>query len=175
MASTLLATAAVMLCTLIVVLMSSNNNNSNNGNSKDFLRGQTLVFGLLGNRSYHLLPLKFFSIILCFTLAFLFNLQSVRYYSHGSMLISVPVMRQCSFGGASDSKYVARVLNKASYFWSLGIHTFYFSIPMFFWLFGPLPMVASSLVLVAVLYFLDLHSGYNMIGEGSPNGMVNPE
>lgn len=175
MASTLLATAAVMLCTLIVVLMSSNNNNNNSGNSKDFLRGQTLVLAFLGNQSYHLLPLKFFAIILCFTLAFLFNLQSVRYYSHSSMLVSVPIFRQCNLGGASAQKYVARVLNKAAYFWSLGIHTFYFSIPMFFWLFGPIPMVVCSSVLVVVLYFLDLHSGYSMIGEGSMDSMVNPE
>ncbi|KAJ4803761.1 hypothetical protein LUZ62_016327 [Rhynchospora pubera] len=173
MASTLLATAAVMLSTLIVVLMSSNSSTSN---SNSFLRGQALVLALFGNKSYHILPFKFFAIILCFMLAFFFNLQSIRYYSHGSMLIGVPIMRQRGLGAAYASIYVVRVLNKAGYFWSLGMHTFYFSIPVFLWLFGPVPMILSSSVLVATLYFLD--SGNCMIGEGSGeamNSMVNPE
>lgn len=52
--------------------------------------------------------------------------------------------------------YVGRALNKGSYFWSLGLRAFYFSFPLFLWIFGPIPLFCCSLFLVFMLYFLDI-------------------
>ncbi|XP_022773701.1 uncharacterized protein LOC111315944 [Durio zibethinus] len=144
MASTVLASTAIMLSSLIAVLMTS-------GTSS---RSSWFIFG---DKSDVAFSIKFFSILLCFLVAFLLNLQSIRYYSHASMLINVPVkkMFQDQRYHHLTAEYVATTVNKGSYFWSLGLRAFYFSFPLFFWIFGPLPMLFSCISLSFMLYFLD--------------------
>ncbi|EAZ41543.1 hypothetical protein OsJ_26068 [Oryza sativa Japonica Group] len=57
--------------------------------------------------------------------------------------------------------YVTATLNRGSYFWSLGVRAFYFSCPVFLWLFGPIPMFASCLAMVCALYFLDVYTEWD--------------
>lgn len=144
MASTLLASTAIMLSSLIAVLMT-------NGSS------DRSAFFVFGDRSELSFSIKFFSILVCFLVAFLFNVQSIRYYSHASILINVPFkkMFQNHHSHHLTIEYVARNLNRGSYFWSLGLRAFYFSFPLFLWIFGPIPMFFSCFVLVFMLYFLD--------------------
>ncbi|CAN1170863.1 hypothetical protein LINPERHAP2_LOCUS29238 [Linum perenne] len=120
MASTLLASTAIMLSSLIAMLMVG----SKSGNSR-------LVLVLL-------------------------TVQSIRYYSHASFLINVPVkdMRMIKMHLTVD--YVVRCVNRGGYFWSLGLRAFYFSLPLFLWIFGPIPMFLCCFVLVSMLYFLDI-------------------
>ncbi|XP_047957253.1 uncharacterized protein LOC125202820 [Salvia hispanica] len=128
MASTVLASTAIMLSSIIAVLMSNRN-----GSGDEF-------------------SVKFLSILVCFLLAFMLNVQSIRYYSHASMLINVPT----ATGDFKTAEYVCRTVNRGSYFWSVGLHSFYVSFPLFLWIFGPIPMFVSSLALVFMLYFLDV-------------------
>uniref|UniRef100_A0A0D3GWF7 Uncharacterized protein n=1 Tax=Oryza barthii TaxID=65489 RepID=A0A0D3GWF7_9ORYZ len=106
------------------------------------------------------LSVKFFAILVCFLLAFLLNVQSIRYYSHTGLLVNVPLHahrhRRRRPGLAVD--YVTATLNRGSYFWSLGVRAFYFSCPVFLWLFGPIPMFAACLAMVCALYFLDVYT-----------------
>lgn len=146
MASTLLASTAIMLSSLIAVLMTG----SSGGN-----RSTKVVYG---DRSKLGFSIKFFSILVCFLVAFLLNVQSIRYYSHASILINVPnvlnnkkVYRNCA-----SAEYVGCIVNRGSYFWSLGLRAFYFSFPLFLWIFGPIPMFLCCVVLVFFLYFLDV-------------------
>ncbi|GLT49258.1 hypothetical protein SLA2020_228270 [Shorea laevis] len=151
MASTVLASTAIMLSSLIAVLMSSGNGNGN-GNK----------FGLgwfdYGDRSERAFSIKFFSILLCFLVAFLLNVQSIRYYSHASILINVPFKKISPHQRHHQltADYVATTVNRGSYFWSLGLRAFYFSLPLFLWIFGPIPMFLCCLLLVFMLYFLDV-------------------
>ncbi|RXH95324.1 hypothetical protein DVH24_025008 [Malus domestica] len=144
MASTVLASTAIMLCSLIALLMTSSN------------RGAFFVFG---NRSEFAFSIKFFAILVCFLVAFLFNVQSIRYYSHASMLINAPFKKMMSPPHHKQQyltqEYVATTVNRGSYFWSLGLRAFYFSFPLFLWIFGPISMFLSCVVLVIMLYFLD--------------------
>ncbi|XP_072995020.1 uncharacterized protein [Typha latifolia] len=155
MASTLLASTTIMLSSLIAVLM-TNSNGSYRG-----LRGEAFVVGATSDLA---LSVKFFAILVCFLLAFLFNVQSIRYYSHGSILINVPT-KKSSLSPGFAAEYVAKVLNRGSHFWSLGLRAFYFSFPLFLWVFGPIPMVACCFVLVFMLYFLDVYSEWGVRGE----------
>lgn len=154
MASTLLASTAIMLSSLIAMLMSSGN------------KEKTVVSEVLGDRSDLGLSIKFFSILVCFLLAFLLNVQSIRYYSHASILINVPFKKISPDlrHQMLTAEYVATTVNRGSYFWSLGLRAFYFSFPLFMWIFGPIPMLFSCFVLVFMLYFLDVTFDCGWIG-----------
>ncbi|KAL4594591.1 hypothetical protein ACB092_12G029900 [Castanea dentata] len=145
MASTLLASTAIMLSSLIAVLMTS----------RSWDKSALLVFGDMSELGF---SIKFFSILVCFLVAFLFNVQSIRYYSHASILINVPFKKMSLDHHYQHltSEYVAKAVNRGSYFWSLGLRAFYFSFPLFLWIFGPIPMFLSCFVLVFMLYFLDV-------------------
>ncbi|XP_030467125.1 uncharacterized protein LOC130135361 [Syzygium oleosum] len=145
MASTLLASTAITLSSLIAILMTSGNGN------------QSSLF-IFGDRSKFGFSVKFFAILVCFLVAFLLNVQSVRYYSHTSILINVPYRKisQHQHHHRAMVEYVATTVNRGSYFWSLGLRAFYFSFPLFLWIFGPIPMFLSCFVLVCMLYFLDV-------------------
>ncbi|KAH7839464.1 hypothetical protein Vadar_004499 [Vaccinium darrowii] len=157
MASTLLASMAIMLSSLIVVLM------SNHGG----YRGYPSEF-VYGNTSDITLSTKYFSILVCFLVAFLFNVQSIRYYSHASLLINVPLKK--NHQGQScylTTGYVGRTVNRGGYFWALGLRAFYFSFPLFLWIFGPIPAFVSCPVLILMLYFLDVTFEFGGVSNAS--------
>jgi uncharacterized membrane protein len=130
---------------------------SNNNNSGGLLPGAPLVVGATGAPA---LSAKFFAILVCFLVAFLLNVQSIRYYSHASVLVNVPPPRCRAAVG-----YVTDMLNRGSYFWSLGARAFYFSCPVFLWLFGPIPMFVACVSLVCALYFLDVCKDWEEEGD----------
>ena len=145
MASTLLATTAITLSSLIGVFVSSTTSSANNTSQL-----------LYGNKTPTLSSIKYFCILLCFLVAFLCNVQSIRYYAHVSFLVTVPTWKD-----RKDSiEYVARNLNRGSIFWSLGLRSFYLSFPLFLWIFGPIPMFVCSVVMAFVLYFLDTTTSF---------------
>ncbi|XP_007033799.2 PREDICTED: uncharacterized protein LOC18602387 [Theobroma cacao] len=146
MASTVLASTAIMLSSLIALLM------SNTGRDKSMW----LDFG---DRSEQAFSIKYFSILVCFMAVFLLNVQSIRYYSHASILINIPFKKMYSDQHHRNltAEYVATTVNRGSYFWSLGLRGFYFSLPLFLWIFGPIPMILCCFVLVFMLYFLDVN------------------
>ncbi|KAB1223790.1 hypothetical protein CJ030_MR2G012901 [Morella rubra] len=145
MASTLLATTAITLGSLISVFVSSTSHTSTTSSR--------LIYG---NKSSTLSAMKYFSILLCFLLAFLFNVQSIRYYAHVSFLATVPAAKD----NKESIEYVVGVLNRGSCFWSLGLRAFYLSFPLFLWIFGPIPMFICCCVMSCILYFLDTTSSF---------------
>uniref|UniRef100_A0A7N0TIE1 DUF599 domain-containing protein n=1 Tax=Kalanchoe fedtschenkoi TaxID=63787 RepID=A0A7N0TIE1_KALFE len=158
MASTLLASTAIMLSSLIAILMTS---------SRTTAGGDTI--NIFGDRSSLSFTIKFFAILVCFLLSFLMNVQSIRYYSHASILINVPYKKMSSTlrHHHLTAEYVSRTINRGSYFWSLGLRAFYFSFPLFLWIFGPIPMFVSCLVMVVMLYYLDVTFEFGWTDEAS--------
>uniref|UniRef100_K4BHX7 DUF599 domain-containing protein n=1 Tax=Solanum lycopersicum TaxID=4081 RepID=K4BHX7_SOLLC len=147
MASTLLASTAIMLSSLIAVLMTG----GSSGRSVSF--HVQLVFMFMGIRASFACQLSFFQ------------------YCHASILINVPYKKLDS----SNSKhcvtveYVGRTVNRGSYFWSLGLRAFYFSFPLFLWIFGPIPMFLCCIFLVVMLYFLDASSDFGWVAPADEN------
>ncbi|KAF2325549.1 hypothetical protein GH714_030243 [Hevea brasiliensis] len=90
------------------------------------------------------------------TLSSLISVFSIRYYAHVSFLATVPT----SVRKKDSIEYVARNLNRGSFFWSLGLRAFYVSFPLFLWIFGPIPMFVCCLMMSFVLYFLDTTSSF---------------
>lgn len=144
MASTLLATAAITLSSLISVYVSSSSNTASTSQ---------LVYG---NKTPIMPSIKYFTILLCFLVAFLCNVQCIRYYAHVSFLITLPSSKD----SRESINYVVRNLNRGSFFWSLGLRAFYLSFPLFLWIFGPIPMFACCCTMSFVLYFLDTTSSF---------------
>ncbi|XP_077221282.1 transmembrane protein, putative (Protein of unknown function, DUF599) [Tasmannia lanceolata] len=139
MASTLLATTALTLSSLISVVVSST------------AKSPISSFLIYGNTTQLVSSIKYFTILLCFLVAFLCNVQSIRYYAHASFLVSVPPPRDFSGSVA----YVVRCVNRGSLFWSFGLRAFYLSFSLFLWIFGPIPMFLCCCVMSLLLYFLD--------------------
>lgn len=139
MASTLLATTSITLTSIISVVVSSTVSSST---SSSFV---------YGNKTQLMTSIKYFTILLCFLFAFLCNVQSIRYYAHVSFLVSVSPPRDAKV----PVDYVTRCLNRGSFFWSLGLRGFYFSFPLFLWIFGPIPMFVCCCTMSCLLYFLD--------------------
>jgi hypothetical protein len=93
MASSVLATVAITLSSLVAALMASGAahgllsgtaaalNNSDNNN-------KNIVVGAAGVAA---LSAKFLAILVCFLVAFLLSVQSIRYYSHTGILVNVPI------------------------------------------------------------------------------------
>ncbi|RVW51251.1 hypothetical protein CK203_075499 [Vitis vinifera] len=129
MASTVLASTAIMLSSVMAALMASKNGDRSFG----------VVFG---DKSALGISIKYLAILVCFLLSFLLNVQSIRYYSHASILINVPFKKMSLSPNSHQltAEYVGTIVNNGCYFWSLGLRAFYFSIPLFLWLFGPIPM-----------------------------------
>ncbi|KAG7942153.1 hypothetical protein I3843_16G085600 [Carya illinoinensis] len=145
MASALLATAAITLISIISLFVSSTSEASNISSK--------LVYG---NQTSLISSIKYVCILLCFLLAFLFNVESIRYYSHVSFLSTLSTSKN----NRVSIEYVARNLNRGSHFWSLGLRAYYLSFPLFLWIFGPIPMFACCCLMSILLYFLDTTSSF---------------
>lgn len=143
MAATFLASTAILLNIGVLNLMQKDDNLSRilspmHAGSSEFVNSLWVVKLLL-------LLMVFFWAFFCFSLA-------VRMYNHvGYLINSSNSTRQfCPSPG-----YVARLLNRSGHYYSLGMRSYYLSVPLVFWLFGPLYMLAASLGLVIVLYHID--------------------
>ncbi|KAH9763722.1 hypothetical protein KPL70_001260 [Citrus sinensis] len=90
------------------------------------------------------------------TLSSLIGVFSIRYYAHVSFLVTLPTSK----GNTNYIEYVARNLNRGSFFWSLGLRAFYLSFPLFLWIFGPIPMFVCCCTMSFLLYFLDTTSSF---------------
>ncbi|KAJ0971589.1 hypothetical protein J5N97_019548 [Dioscorea zingiberensis] len=150
MASTVLATTAITLSSLISVFVGVTTT------ATTTLTLPTMSFPPDNTTNTHLASIKFFSISLCFLLAFLCNVQSIRYYAHCSFLLTTPA--SIEGGGGISVAYVTRNLNNGCFFWSLGMRAFYVSFTLFLWIFGPVLMFISCVVMCCLLYFLDTAS-----------------
>jgi len=92
-------------------------------------------------------------------LAFVCNVQAIRLYAHASFLLGgLPPGGEAA--PEEFAAYVARTVNRGSYAWSLGLRAFYVSLALFLWTFGPIPMLVCSVLMCALLYFLDTTSDH---------------
>jgi len=142
MAATFLASTAILL-TIGVLNLMDKDGVLDRLFSTAHIDGQQLADNLWVMK---LLPLLvvFFWAFFCFS-------QAIRMYNHVGYLINA------SGGGnfCPTPTFVARILNRSGHFYSLGMRAYYLSVPLVFWLLGPLYLVMASMGLVVVLYHVD--------------------
>ncbi len=90
------------------------------------------------------LLLDMFAAFFCFSFA-------IRMYNHVGYLINSGGHP----GSPASPAYVARLLNRGGWYYSLGMRSYYLSVPFVFWLLGAVYMLAASLLIVVVLYHVD--------------------
>jgi uncharacterized membrane protein len=97
------------------------------------------------------MSVKYISLLTCFLLAFSCFVQSARHFVHANYLISHP-------GTSSPVKNVELAVIRGGELWSLGLRALYFALNLLLWFFGPIPMFASSIIMVIILYHQDVNS-----------------
>lgn len=144
-ASTGLASISITLSSLISAYVSSTLSTTMASSPQSYGSSSTVY------------TLKYFAILLCFLLAFFGFMQNIRYYAHASFLFnSAPPRRR-----KRHIEYVAKLLNKGSHFWSLGMRAFYIAFPLLIWISGAIPMLLCSCFMTFVLYFLDTPNSFS--------------
>jgi uncharacterized membrane protein len=151
MAATFLASTAVLF--IIGVLSLSGQG--------DKLEGTWHALNIGSNHS-ELWLVKLLLLLLDLFCAFFSFAMAVRVFNHVGYMVNVPL----SLGHKMICPaHVAVHLNRAGKFYSLGMRAFYFTVPLVFWLFGPHLMLAATLGLIVVLYYLDRAPNILVDGE----------
>ncbi|XP_030528790.1 uncharacterized protein LOC115739707 [Rhodamnia argentea] len=109
------------------------------------------LIGGLGDLDPSTTAIKYMSLLACFILAFAFFLQSARHFIHANYLVTT----QDDSISKEDMKVV---IIRGGEFLSLGLRAIYFALALLLWFFGPVPMFATSAILVMILYHHDIHS-----------------
>ena len=93
-------------------------------------------------------PIKLLTLLLLLFYAFFCFSNAIRLLNHVGYMINI---RGDSESVHFSPSQVAGELNRGGRYFSIGVRTFYYLIPAVFWLFGPLYMVASTCILVAIM------------------------
>ena len=141
MAATLMASTAVILILAILNMLAG----------ADKISAALHQINTWGSREPGMWIFKLMLLVVDFFVAFFAFSLAVRGYHHAGYLINVPLAGR--HGITTDR--VVKVLERASRYYSIGMRTYYFSVPLVLWLFGPTWMLAATLILVAVLNHLD--------------------
>ncbi|KAI4990973.1 uncharacterized protein LOC123395908 [Hordeum vulgare subsp. vulgare] len=136
-ASTTLASLCIALGSLIGAWVSSNTSEPLTG------AGQSATTGMASA--------KFTSLLVCFLASFACFIQSAGHYVHASFLMT-------ALGSDAPASHVQRAVIRGGNFWALGLRALYFATALLMWVFGPVAMLACSVLSVAVLHLLDTSS-----------------
>ncbi len=109
------------------------------------------TLNLLGTRTETLWMFKLMLLGILFFVTFFNFTLCIRYYNHVGFMINTFQQNDATV----SEKAVTEVLNHGALHYTIGMRGFYLSVPLALWLFGPIWMLAGSMVLVAVLYRLD--------------------
>ncbi len=104
------------------------------------------------NFSTELWQIKLCLLMLDFSIAFYCFSMAIRFFNHVGYMINLPVDK------ATDDclyKQTCVYLNRAGGYYSYGTRTFFFSLPLIMWFFGPYFLVLATLGLLLGLARLD--------------------
>lgn len=142
MAATFLASTAVLLIIGVLTLTGRGNEFSDSWHA----------LNMMGARHTELLLAKLLLMLLDLFVAFFSFSMSIRLYNHVGFMINVPLKLNHKI---INPQHVAIHLNRAGSYYSMGMRAYYLLLPLVFWLFGPLFLLASSVGLIFVLYQID--------------------
>ncbi|KAI9087706.1 hypothetical protein K1719_030338 [Acacia pycnantha] len=139
--ATFLATISLTICSLIGAWIANSNNN---------VFQSELIYG---DTRQTTISIKYICLLICFLLAFSCFVQSTRHFVHANYLICTPDLDL-----PVPVSSVENAVIRGTEFWSLGLRALYFALDLLMWFFGPIPMFASSIVIVIVLHWIDYNS-----------------
>ena len=95
---------------------------------------------------------KLVSLLSALIIAFFAFAMVIRNLNHVLFMIGLPAS---DAQGDLTPELIAVRLNQAGAFYTLGMRAFFLTVPLVFWLFGPLFLVTATVVTVSIFYFLD--------------------
>jgi uncharacterized membrane protein len=137
MAATFLASTAVLLIMGVLTLSSQSQLNA------------WQVFNSNGANHQELWLFKLMLLLINLFVAFFSFSMSIRVYNHVGFLINVPLQLNIP---SLSAQHIAVQLNSAGKFYSIGMRTYYYCVPLVFWLFGPHLMLLATIALIPLLY-----------------------
>lgn len=114
------------------------------------------AINFIGSHLKELWIVKVMCLLLDFVIAFFAYALSIRLANQVLFMLNVPQSDQAENPVLAHDN-VANRLNQAGYMVAVGMRAFFFAIPLVFWLFGPLFLIAATIGLVITLYRLDRH------------------
>jgi len=137
LAATFLASTAILLMLGVLTL---------SGQGPD-LNKSWHHLNIAGSLRPELWPVKLLSLLLFLFFAFFCFSNAIRTLNHVGYMITIKSgHKQPRFSPTQ----VAGELNRGGRYFSLGVRTFYYLVPVVFWLFGPLYMVVATCLLVGI-------------------------
>ncbi len=107
------------------------------------------VLDMSGARDQELWVIKMLLLLSNLFVAFFSFAMAIRIFNHVGFLINVPLALEHP---SITPQHVAAYLNSAGKYYSIGMRTYYYCVPLVFWLFGPMLMVLATLALIPLLY-----------------------
>ena len=95
---------------------------------------------------------KLLLLLLDLFVAFFSFSMCIRIYNHVGFMVNVPLRLNHKM---ITPAHVASHLNRAGHFYSLGMRSYYYLIPLVFWLFGPHFMFIATVAMLIFLYRID--------------------
>jgi uncharacterized membrane protein len=140
--------AATFLASTAILLMMGTLNLMQNANQNSFLHA--LQSGIVAGDDLE--QIKLLVLLATFFWAFFSFSMALRMYNHVGYLINSSNDKQQFY---PTPHYVSRLLNRSGSYYSLGMRSYYISVPLVFALFNPYYMVVASIGLVVALYHID--------------------
>ena len=109
------------------------------------------ALNLLGTKTETLWMFKLMLLGVLFFFTFFNFTLAIRYNNHAGFMINTFEHNDATV----SEEAVTQVVNHGALHYTIGMRGFYLSVPLALWLFGPVWMLAGSLVLVTVLHRLD--------------------
>lgn len=113
---------------------------------------------------------KLFAIIVCFIIAFFCYMQSIRAYNYLSFLINIGLEdrendrdERENDNNENHLEYMTLFFNQGADFYTLGSRIFYLAFLIFIWLFGPIPLLLLSIMLIIALRETDFRRGNDVL------------
>lgn len=142
MASSFMASTAILLIIGVLTLSAQ----------ADKMSGTWHVLNVLGQDTADIWLTKLLIMLFDLLFAFFAFCLSIRLYHHIGYQINTPADLRRE---VTQPAHVGAELNRAAIFYRLGMRAYYLTVPLLFWLFGPLWLVLATAVLIYFLYHLD--------------------
>ena len=110
------------------------------------------VLNIGGSQAPELWIVKILCLLTALIVAFFAFAMTIRMLNHVVFMVSLPAS---DAQGPLAPERVAARLNQAGSYYTVGMRAYFVTVPLAFWLFGPILLVAATVGLVVVLYHLD--------------------
>lgn len=140
-AASFLASTAILICLGVISAVFA----------RDRLSEAAGALNLLGQTDTTTWTVKLLVLLVLFMSAFLNFSMAIRSFNHVAFLVAIPTGDEIPL---PDNAAADELVNGALHY-TLGMRSYYISIPAAFWLFGPTWMLISTLVLLIGLWKID--------------------